>query len=81
MEWITNIRVAQNALDSTFTIYIFLGEFSSDPNAWLTEKSVVGSHTVFIAFLIGYATECRYHCCWHGAAYEGVESECEGGWV
>lgn len=49
-EWITNIRVAQNALDSTFTIYIFLGEFSSDPNAWLTEKSVVGSHTVFMPF-------------------------------
>ena len=49
-EWITNIRVAENALDSTFTIYVFLGDFGSDPNAWLTDKNLVGSHTVFTPF-------------------------------
>lgn len=49
-EWITNIRVAQSALDSTFTIFVFLGNFSSNPKSWLTDPNLVGSHTVFMPF-------------------------------
>ena len=50
-EWITNIRVAQTALDSTFTIYIFLGNFSiSNASLWLMDPNLVGSHTIFKPF-------------------------------
>ncbi len=49
-EWITNIRVAQMALDSTFSIFVFLGNFSSDPHQWFTEVNLVGYHTVFKPF-------------------------------
>lgn len=52
-EWITNIRVAQNALNSTFTVHIFLGNFSSNPKSWLTDPNQVGSHTVFLPFSSG----------------------------
>jgi tyrosinase len=49
-EPITNIRVAQNALDSNFTIFVSLGEFGNDPKTWLTGPDLVGSHTVFMPF-------------------------------
>lgn len=49
-EWITNIRVAQNALNSTFTIFVFLGDFNPDLKYWLTDPHLVGSHTVFMPF-------------------------------
>ena len=50
-EWITNIRVAQTALDSTFTIYVFLGNISSNNTSqWLTNPNLVGSHTIFKPF-------------------------------
>ena len=49
-EWITNVRVAQDALDSTFTIFVFLGNFSSTPKNWQTDTALVGSHTVFMPF-------------------------------
>ncbi len=49
-EWITNIRVSQNALDSTFTIFVFLGDFNPDLKYWLTDPHLVGSHTVFTPF-------------------------------
>ena len=49
-EWITNIRVAQNALNSTFTVYVFLGNFSDNPKSWLSDPNLVGSHTIFMPF-------------------------------
>ena len=49
-EWITNIRVAQNALNSTFTVHVFLGNFNSNPKFWLVDPNQVGSHTVFMPF-------------------------------
>ena len=49
-EWITNIRVAQNALNTTFTVFVFLGNFTDNPKNWLSEPNLVGSHTVFMPF-------------------------------
>lgn len=49
-EWITNIRVAQNAVASTFSIFVFLGDFNPDPKTWLSEPNLVGTHSVFKPF-------------------------------
>lgn len=48
-EWLTNIRVAQNAVSSTFNVMIFLGEFDhSKPQVWAQEPSFVGTYSVFL---------------------------------
>ena len=49
-EWITNIRVAKDALQSAFFIHIFLGDFHPDPSCWSFEPNLVGSHAVFTPF-------------------------------
>ena len=49
-EWITNIRVAQNALESTFHIHVFLGNFTTDPTCWPRDPNLVGSQSVFNSF-------------------------------
>ena len=49
-EWITNIRVDQHALDTTFSVFVFLGNFSSNTQNWMTDPALVGSHTVFMPF-------------------------------
>lgn len=46
-EWIANIRAAQDALGTTFFIYVFLGDFSPDAACWSYDPSLVGLHTVF----------------------------------
>lgn len=46
-EWIVNLRVAQDALGSTFFIYVFLGDFKPDAPCWSTDPNLVGIHTVF----------------------------------
>jgi len=46
-EWIANIRVKKYAVDSTFFVHVFLGNFNPDPSAWATEKTLVGSHVIF----------------------------------
>ena len=46
-EWISNIRVSQNALPQTFFIHIFLGDFNPDPTGWPLDGNLVGTHTVF----------------------------------
>lgn len=45
-EWITNIRVLKTAVESTFFIHIFLGDFTSDPKCWSSDPNLVGTHTV-----------------------------------
>ena len=45
-EWITNIRVPKYALDGTFFIHVFLGDFNSDAATWNTEQNLVGTHTI-----------------------------------
>lgn len=46
-EWVSNIRVSENALPGTFFIHIFLGVFTPDPTCWPLDKNLVGTHTVF----------------------------------
>lgn len=46
-EWIANLRVAQDALDSTFFIYVFLGDFKEDAACWSYDPNLVGKHGVF----------------------------------
>lgn len=46
-EWIANIRVSKYALESSFFIHIFLGDFNPDPATWSFEPNLVGSHCVF----------------------------------
>ncbi len=45
-EWITNIRVLKTAVESTFFIHIFLGDFTNDPKYWSIDPNLVGTHTV-----------------------------------
>lgn len=48
-EWVTNIRVAQNAVSSTFNVMIFLGDYDqSNPQVWAREPSFVGTYSVFL---------------------------------
>lgn len=46
-EWIANVRVAQDALPTTFYIYVFCGNFTDDPALWSTDPNLVGTHSVF----------------------------------
>ena len=50
MEWIANLRVSEDALDSTFYIHVFLGPFKSDPAFWSVDPNLVGTHSVFKSF-------------------------------
>lgn len=45
-EWITNLRTIKHALNQTFRVYVFLGDFNPDPSTWPTEHNVVGRFTV-----------------------------------
>ncbi|KAF3937147.1 Tyrosinase [Dactylella cylindrospora] len=46
-EWMTDINVNNAALNGTFNVHIFLGDFSANPEQWATDKNLVGTHTVF----------------------------------
>lgn len=46
-EWISNVRVAQDALPTTFYIYMFLGNYIENPALWSTDPNLVGTHSVF----------------------------------
>lgn len=46
-EWIVNVRVAANALPTTFYIYFFIGNFTDDPALWSTDPNLVGTQSVF----------------------------------
>lgn len=45
-EWVTNLRTIKHALNQTFRVYVFLGDFNPDPTTWPTEHNVVGRFTV-----------------------------------
>ena len=46
-EWIANIRVAKYALEGSFNVYIFLGDFNPNPTSWALDPNFVGMHSVF----------------------------------
>ncbi|KAF3916772.1 Tyrosinase [Dactylellina cionopaga] len=48
VEYIAQVIAANNALNGTFTVYVFIGEYNhDDPNSWTTEKNLVGQHSAF----------------------------------
>ena len=49
-EWITNIRVAKDALQTAFFIHVFVGDFNPDPKSWSFEPNLVGTHTIFTPY-------------------------------
>ncbi|KAL8932438.1 MAG: hypothetical protein Q9211_006312 [Gyalolechia sp. 1 TL-2023] len=51
-EWLSNIRVAKDALDQTFFVHIFLGDFDPDPKTWTFEPNLVGSHAVLTPYVM-----------------------------
>ncbi|KAI1490662.1 hypothetical protein F5X96DRAFT_522342 [Biscogniauxia mediterranea] len=42
-EWIANIRVNRQALNTSFSIYLFIGTVPSDPTSWPFSDNLVGS--------------------------------------
>lgn len=46
-EYVANILVKQKALNCTFFVHVFLGEFGAEPASWSFEPNLVGSHCVF----------------------------------
>ncbi|KAI3329304.1 Di-copper centre-containing protein [Xylariaceae sp. AK1471] len=46
-EWIANIKVKKQALNSSFLIYLFLGTIPADSSSWQNADSLVGSLGVF----------------------------------
>ncbi|KAL8771913.1 MAG: hypothetical protein Q9209_002851 [Squamulea sp. 1 TL-2023] len=51
-EWLTNIRVAKDALEQTFFIHIFLGDFNPDPKVWSIEPNLVGTHSIITPYVM-----------------------------
>ncbi|KAL8841953.1 MAG: hypothetical protein Q9170_000733 [Blastenia crenularia] len=51
-EWLTNIRVAKDALEQTFFIHIFLGDFNPDPKTWSFEANLVGTHAIITPYVL-----------------------------
>ncbi|KAI4259586.1 MAG: hypothetical protein LQ352_000654 [Teloschistes flavicans] len=51
-EWLSNIRVAKDALEQTFFVHIFLGDFNPDPKTWTFEPNLVGSHSVITPYVM-----------------------------
>ncbi|KAL8745329.1 MAG: hypothetical protein Q9184_007889 [Pyrenodesmia sp. 2 TL-2023] len=51
-EWLANIRVAKDALEQTFFIHIFVGDFNPDPKTWTFEPSLVGSHAIITPYVM-----------------------------
>ncbi|KAL8911450.1 MAG: hypothetical protein Q9171_003383 [Xanthocarpia ochracea] len=51
-EWLTNIRVAKDALKETFFIHIFVGDFNPDPKTWSIEPNLVGTHSIVTPYVM-----------------------------
>lgn len=46
-QYMANILVQKFALNSSFAIYVFMGDFDDTPSAWATSPNLVGTHAVF----------------------------------
>lgn len=46
-EWIANIEVRKHALNSSFLIYLFLGDVPDDGSSWQNRENLVGSLGIF----------------------------------
>jgi tyrosinase len=47
-EWFANIRVKKYALNASFFVHVFIGDFNPEPFSWSFEPKLVGSHCVFV---------------------------------
>ncbi|KAI9835969.1 MAG: hypothetical protein M1837_003559 [Sclerophora amabilis] len=47
-EYIANIRVKKYALEGSFFVHIFLGDFDPEPFSWSFEPKLVGTHCIFV---------------------------------
>jgi len=47
-EWFANIRVQKYALNESFFIHFFIGDFDPEPFSWSFEPKLVGSHCIFV---------------------------------
>jgi len=47
-EWFANIRVKKYALNQSFFVHVFIGDFDPEPFSWSFEPKLVGSHCVFV---------------------------------
>ncbi|KAK6508914.1 hypothetical protein TWF481_003682 [Arthrobotrys musiformis] len=47
-EYVAQIKAENNALDGTFTVYVFIGDYDAkDPKSWPLSKNLVGQHSAF----------------------------------
>ena len=51
-EWLSNIRVAKDAIEQAFFIHIFLGDFNPDPKLWSREPNLVGTHAIITPYVM-----------------------------
>ncbi|KAI9754063.1 MAG: hypothetical protein M4579_004883 [Chaenotheca gracillima] len=47
-EYMVNIRVQKYALQGSFFVHVFLGDFNPDPASWSFEPNLVGTHCIFV---------------------------------
>lgn len=46
-EWLANLRIENFAVDGSFFVHFFLGDFSPDPANWTQDANLVATHSVF----------------------------------
>ncbi|KAL8727161.1 MAG: hypothetical protein Q9181_005803 [Wetmoreana brouardii] len=46
-EWLANLRIENFAVDGSFFVHFFLGEFSQDPANWTQDANLIATHSVF----------------------------------
>lgn len=46
-QYMANILSQKFALNGSYAIYIFIGDFDDTPSAWATSENLVGTHAVF----------------------------------
>lgn len=46
-EWLANLQIENFAVDGSFHVHFFLGEFSDDPANWTQDGNLVATHSVF----------------------------------
>ena len=46
-EWLVNIQIENFAVDGSFFVHVFLGDFNPIPENWTQDMNLVGTHSVF----------------------------------
>ena len=46
-QYLANILSQKFALNGSYAIYLFIGDFDDNPSAWATSPNLVGTHAVF----------------------------------